>query len=245
MDPKNFRMRSSCLIDTSLLVDFSADSYARSLYGKLNLTGVKHIIITHSHADHLYAADLFAVRPPFALHNRNSPLYVYGNASVGKALERVGVPEKELGKYLQFVRFEAYRSYSVDGYEITPLPAAHDPSQECFIYVVRKNGKTLLYGHDSGYFHEDTWKALKNYIFDGVILDCTSGLEECPYSSHMGLPDNIRVKERMIREGMANDQTKFVLTHFAHTFGPFYDRMEKAATERGFIAAYDGMEMEI
>jgi len=83
MDEKNYRMRSSCLIDDALLIDFSCDTYARCLYGKLDLTKVKNIIITHSHSDHLYPPDLYNIMPPFARHNRETPLQIYGNESVG------------------------------------------------------------------------------------------------------------------------------------------------------------------
>ena len=61
----------------------------------------------------------------------------------------------------------------------------------------------------------------------------------------MGIPDNIKVRERMYNEGMADGNTKFILTHFAHSFAPFYDNMRKAAADNGFIAAYDGFEIEI
>lgn len=245
MDAKNFRMRSSCLIDESLLIDFSSDTYARCLYGKLDLTKVKNLIVTHSHADHLYPQDLCKIMPPYGKHNRKEPLQVYGNEAVGNALENVGILRPKLSQYLRFNLMKAFTIYNISDYEVIPLPANHDSNQECFIYVIKKDSKILLYGHDSGYFFEETWRALKDYKFHCVILDCTSGAQECPYPSHMGIPDNIKVRERMYNEGMADENTKFILTHFAHSFAPFYDSMRKAAMENGFIAAYDGFEIEI
>jgi phosphoribosyl 1,2-cyclic phosphate phosphodiesterase len=245
MESKNFRMRTSCLIDEPVLIDFSADTYARSLYGKLELIKVRNLIITHSHPDHLYPIDLRMIRPPYAQHNRKVPLQVYGNKSVGNVIKRVGISGSIYDMYLQFNLMKAFTTYHIDDYEVTPLPANHDPNQECFIYVIEKNSRVLLYGHDSGYFLENTWAALEDCRFDGVILDCTSGTMDCPYDSHMGITENLRVKERMYKKGMANDQTKFILTHFAHTFGPFYESMGKAAAEKGLIASYDGFEIEI
>lgn len=245
MESKNFRMRTSCSIDESLLIDFSADTYARSLYGKLKLIKVRNLIITHSHSDHLYPVDLCMIRPPYAQHNRKEPLKVYGNGSVGEAIEKAGVSGSTYSGYLQFNLLEAFTTYYIDDYEVTPLPAYHDLNQDCFIYVIKKNSRLLLYGHDSGYFPENTWGTLKNYRFDGVILDCTSGAAECPFSTHMGIQDNLRVKGRMYDEGIADDQTKFMLTHFAHTFGPFYESMVKVAAEKGLIAAYDSFQIEI
>ncbi|HZJ56657.1 MAG TPA: MBL fold metallo-hydrolase [Clostridia bacterium] len=243
MDPINFRMRSSCLIDESLLVDFSSDTYARCLYGKLDLTQVKDIIFTHSHSDHFYPEDLGKIAPPFGLHNRKEPLRIYGNRNIGQALEDMGMTGPDKSPYLRFSPMVAFETYHIANYKVTPLPANHDPSQECFIYVIQGDDKTLLYGHDSGYFGEETWAGLKNFKFDGVILDCTAVDEECPYPSHMGLPDNIRVRERMYNGGAADGQTTFIITHFAHTNGPFYEYLNGLARETGFIAAYDGLEI--
>jgi phosphoribosyl 1,2-cyclic phosphate phosphodiesterase len=61
----------------------------------------------------------------------------------------------------------------------------------------------------------------------------------------MGLPDNILVKERMQKEGMANENTRFVITHFAHTFNPLHEHTDSLARTNGFIAAFDGMVLDI
>lgn len=245
MDPINFRKRNSSLIDEALLIDFSPDTYASTLFGKLDLTKVKDIIFTHSHSDHLYAQDLSKVMPPYGNHNRTEPLHIYGNASIGEHLDGIGISSPKLSQYLDFKLLKAHETYNIGGYEITPLPAIHDPRQECFIYIIRKGGATILYGHDSTYYPEASWKALEGVKFDGVILDCTSGAQECPFPSHMGLPDNIKVKQRMIENGMADAITKFIITHFAHSFAPFKENMEQAAAEHGMLAAYDGFEIEI
>ena len=245
MDPINYRMRSSCLIDESLLVDFSSDTYARCLYGRLDLTKVNNIIFTHAHSDHFYPHDLSKIAPPFGLHDRQEPLKVYGNKDIGQALENIGMTEPDKSPYLKFGLFKAYETYQIDNYRITPLPANHDPKQDCFIYVIQKEDRTLLYGHDSGYFAEETWIGLRNFKFDGVILDCTTVGQECSYATHMGLPDNIRVRDRMYSEGTAVAQTTFIITHFAHSYGPYQDDLNNLARENGFIAAYDGFDITI
>ena len=252
MEAKNFRMRTSCSVDESLLIDFSADTYARCLYGNLNLTKVKHVIITHSHGDHLYPLDLFRIIPPHGIHERSEPLYVYGNERVGKTLEHYGnerdgktlenygIASTSASKYLRFQMLEAFQSYQVGEHLVTPLPANHDPQEACFIYVIENGGKTLLYGHDTGPFFKETWKALAKFRLDAAVLDCTHCGDACPYPTHMGIPDNLLIKRRMMAEGIADENTAFILTHFVHAYGPFYDSMQKLAAENGMIAAYDG-----
>ena len=238
-------MRTSCSIGESLLVDFSPDTYARCLYGKLDLTRVEHILITHSHADHLYAQDLYKIVPPFGLHDRKEPLHVYGNDRVCKALEESGLASPKASPYVRFHELKAFEAYDIGGYAVTPLLANHDPHQACLLYVIQKDGKTLLYGHDTGLLPEETWAALARFRLDGVILDCTTGAMPCPYASHMGVPENRAVRQRMLETGIASPETVFYLTHFAHSCGPYHEDMARLAAENGFVAAYDGFSTEI
>ena len=92
-------------------------------------------------------------------------------------------------------------------------------------------------------FQENTWKELKRYKFDCVVLDCTMVEETGIFDGHMGLPDNIKVYQRMIEEGMASENTKFISTHFYHGFNPVHERITPIFKKEGFIAAYDGMEI--
>ena len=42
-----------------------------------------------------------------------------------------------------------------------------------------------------------------------------------------------------------DDGTKFVITHFSHNGCPSQEAVARAEREYGFIAAYDGMTLEI
>lgn len=55
---RNIRTRSQAIINDRLLIDFPADTYMHFLQYNLPLAKIKHCIITHSHADHLYPNDL-------------------------------------------------------------------------------------------------------------------------------------------------------------------------------------------
>lgn len=59
----------------------------------------------------------------------------------------------------------------------------------------------------------------------------------------MGSEENLKVQERMLREGSADGKTCFIATHFVHSFGPFRDQLEAAFEGTGFLVAYDGMEV--
>ena len=196
-------------------MDFSSDTYAKvPLWQVGSDQSEEYNLYPCPFRSLLPPHDLSKIAPPFGLHDRQEPLRVYGNKDIGQALEDIGMTESDKTPYLKFGLFKAYETYLIDNYRITPLPANHDPKQDCFIYVIQKRDRTLLYGHDSGYFGEETWSGLKNFKFDGVILDCTTVGQECSYFTHMGLPDNIRVRDRMYSEGTADAQTTFIITHF-------------------------------
>lgn len=76
------------------------------------------------------------------------------------------------------------------------------------------------------------------------MLDCTSVGREKAFDHHMSFADDRRVRERLLKAGRATEQTHFIATHFAHTFGPLQETLAKAFASYGFLPAYDGMELE-
>ena len=244
---KNLRMRTCVQLDENVLIDFSMDTYAQTLFRNLNLSVISHLLVTHSHEDHFFPLTLMTILPPWAFYDGNRVLEVYGNDRI---MHEIKIAENDLGEnhpeveqYLKLHTLEYYQEFFMGKYKIMPLPASHDPKENCMIYVIQDKEKTLLYGHDSSMFSEKTWEKLKNYKFDCAVLDCTMVDETGVYGGHMGLPDNIEVRRRMLEEGMATENTKFVLTHFVHRFNPLHERITPLFAEKGFIAAYDGMDI--
>ena len=80
-----------------------------------------------------------------------------------------------------------------------------------------------------------------------MSLDCTQANDEVmSYIGHMNLNDNIRVRERLIKIGCADENTMFICNHFSHNGkNVLYDQFCSIAKMYGFETAYDGMEIEI
>lgn len=244
---KNYRMRTCVQLDDNVLIDFSMDSFAQTLFRGMDLSVISHLLITHSHEDHLNPTELVRIMPPMAFYDRERLLNVYGNKkSIQKIVDAAQQMENKQGQaeeYLKLHSLDRFQEFCMGDYKVMPLPANHDKREDCMIYVIRDGEKTILYGHDSGMFEEDTWRKLADYRFDGVVLDCTMVEKTGVFEGHMGLPDNIKVRRRMLEEGMASENTKFVLTHFVHTFNPVHERITPIVEKHGFIAAYDGMDI--
>ena len=107
-----------------------------------------------------------------------------------------------------------------------------------------KDGKTMLYGHDTGLFVPETMAALKGRHLDFVMLDCTCG-DEAEGTNHMGFSDDVIMRDRLRENGNVDDSTKLVITHFSHNGHLLHEELEKLANPEGFDVAYDGVVYEI
>lgn len=241
---KNIRTRSQALINDDLLIDMPADNYMHTLNYGLDLSRVRNLIVTHSHSDHFYAPDLELVREPYA-HNRDIILHVYGNESVRKKIDLL-VPEGKPPLKYDFERAVPFQTISFEGYDVTPLPANHAKTEECLFYLIQRDGKSILYAHDTGSFPDSVIEYLtKNKIHcDLVSLDCTSGAKR-DGKYHMGLEDAAGEKNRLISLGIAARTDKWIVNHFSHNGMWLHERLEEEAEKYGFLVSYDGFSVRI
>lgn len=235
---KEIRMRSGALVDGKLKIDFGPDAYAQSLRFGLNYVQVEHVLITHSHSDHLAPSDLACIRPPYS--HRKTPLKVYGNETVGRKV----LPLCETGK-LEFVQLKPFETVTIDEYQVTPLEAVHavGSGEEALIYMIERDDRRLLYAHDTDVLTEADLDYLKGRRMDLISLDCTNGVLDLDYIGHMGIADNHMMRKRLIDNGTADEKTVFVANHFSHNGLVAHEEMEKRLY--GFKVSYDGMTVRV
>lgn len=251
---KDLRCRSGMVIDDTLMVDLPPDIYFSSIRQGLYLPGIRDILITHTHADHMDAEELlYRDSRVFCTKKANAPLGLYGNGQAGKKLESVLAEyfRKDLPDVV-YRQVHGLTPFAVQDYTVTPLPANHKPDEEAFIYMIEKDGKALLYGNDTGVLPEIT----KEYIektkpyFRAVNLDATMGFMRIPHS-HMGFAQIAGIRAWLREIGCADENTVFVATHFSHNGllkdGVPYLHADLVSLPEldGFTVAYDGMELEI
>lgn len=237
---KDIRTRSQAVVDNRLLLDFPPDTYLHCLHNPgFSLPEIQHLFVTHSHSDHFYPRDLEMRCQPYFLP-AIPRLHVYGNAAVEAAYRQVAAHEPRMEAHITFHRVAPFQPIQAGGYTVTPLPALHDPGEECLFYLIDDGTRRLLYAHDTGVFPEPVWAYLRGRHLDLVSLDCTSG-SEADGKNHMGLVDCIEVKARLLREGMADEATVFVANHFSHNGKWDHATLESKARQEGMLASYDGM----
>ena len=244
---KDIRTRSQSMIDDKILIDFNEDTLTHQYKFGLDMRYVNTLLITHKHEDHLYALDLGNLRGGFSHRPQDNPepFTIYSSkkslAPIEKLLERINIPLINMQVAKEFEPFDA------EGYKITAFPANHDYDNcASLFYSVEKDGKSILYALDTGYFYDSVWEYFEKNkcYFDLVVLDCTCMEEDNAINWHMGLYANNMVKEKMLSIGVADEKTQFVINHFSHNHVPDHKTLCEIAEKNGFIATYDGMEIE-
>ena len=242
---KNIRTRSQALVNQDLLLDLPPENNIHSLLLGLDLQKVEALLFTHSHSDHCYPEDLEFLREPYS-HTRKGLMEVFGNPSVEQRFLDTGVGLGGEKERFRFHRLLPGDSFTVLGYRVLALRATHTKTEQCLFYRIEKDGKSLLYAHDTGALSEENMEMLASAggKLDLVSLDCTQQkYRESGY--HMGFYDDVEQKERLIKAGLADGKTIWVVNHFSHNGGWLHEELEAHAEKYGFLASYDGMSEEI
>lgn len=244
---RNLRTRTQALLDGEILLDFPPDTYCHALRHGLDLGKIQTLLVTHSHMDHWFPTDLIHRHEHFG-RGTVGVLDVYGNSAVEKAFyEHILIDRFKPHPIDDVVRFHnthgGDRIRAAGGWDIIAVPADHDKREESLVYICKKDGKTVFYGHDTGAnLSEEAWALLAAERFDLVSLDATMG-QKTIGGYHMGLPDIAPFLAKMEALGCVDSHTVRVINHFSHNGSMTQEDLERWGAERGILAAYDGMEV--
>ena len=247
---REMRTRSQMLIDGDLLIDFPPESYIHAMRFGVDLSSVRSILVTHSHTDHFYAQEFVNRGYKFASDMACETLDIYGNAEVLSVYEE-GCRREMRDSVREHIRTHCIRPFArfhTGEYEVFALPANHTPKEEALLFGVRKGNRALLYLNDTGGLEEECFHFLAEYGFQAniVSMDCTFADDTRPHSErHMGFPENGKLRTKLLAYRLVCSDAKYYVTHFSHNSAPFRSRIAEEAERRGFIAAYDGLELEI
>ena len=248
---RNIRTRSQALVDGRLLIDFPPDTYDHMLRYGLDLPSIKTLLITHAHQDHLYAEDFENRKPGFAHAGEvdrrlEDPLRVYATAKAMAYVRAADGDRLEKRGVIELHEIAAYAPFTVDDFIVTAMTAGHSAAHGPVIYAIAREGKSMLYANDTGYFPEETWDYLEREkpAFNFVSLDCTGMVMKDYRHGHMCLEVNAEVRQRLASLGCADERTLFCAHHFSHNGGLIHDELVNEAAKYGFLVSYDGMEIE-
>lgn len=245
----NLRARSGALVDDDLKIDFSADTVLHMQRCGRSLAGMKTLVFTHQHADHIMPPELRWMAAPFTQTPPPQPIALYGNSQVMALMREEFAAFPPLGRFLQLHQLEPFQlATTAEGDEILPLPADHVEGA-LLLRITRsasRGGKTLFYGHDSGLYPEATLDALGAAgPLDIVLMDCTSGGQTTGNRGHMDIRGVARMAEELRGRGAITGTTRVIATHFSHNGGLLHEELVQALLPYGIEVGFDGMVVRL
>jgi len=229
------RGNTCVLVDDTLLVDLGPDGVRSAARFGIPLSGVRHILLSHAHADHLHPEVFYwrqwagprdpvdLVGPPTALQ-RCAPYHATDSA----VRPTPAVP----GERLQ-----------VGDYAVLPVQATHDA--DAVLYdITGPDGRTLFYGTDTGLLCEETLAAMTGRAFDVVLLEATFGLERARPSEHLDLVTLASTIEDLRGRGAITEQTMVIAVHLSHR-NPPPARLTNELARIGAVVRRDGDVVEV
>lgn len=241
---RDVRTRASILIDEEILIDLSPEFSYQIMRDNVDVTKVKDLLFTHTHPDHFNAGDLYGRMVDYAFEVTH-PLHIYGNdRAINGCLEVLQNYSKERFEFHMPPPYVTFETSS--GAKVTALLSNHAKWEYCFIYFIEKDGKTMLHGHDSGYYPELTWQWLKNKHLDLVIVECTYGYKQNDRTNnHMSIETVLATHQRMIDEGIIDQNSQFLTSHHSHSSWLMYDELVEIFKPYGIEVAYDSLIKQI
>lgn len=238
---RNLRSRSQALIDNKILIEFNADTYWHSIAYDIELDKINTVLITHSHQDHLQVKDIEYFRPDFC-YGREQSINFYAPISGYEMIKQEADMPYMKGS-VKYHLVEPYNDYLIDGYKVKVLKANHAEHTTPVFYLLEKEGKRLLYAHDTGVFYPEVLDYIGGSI-DFISVDCTGGLKTGWRDNHMCLQTALETFDNLKQKGIITDKTIKVVNHFSHNGQALYCDIVERLSGSDVICSYDGLEIE-
>jgi phosphoribosyl 1,2-cyclic phosphate phosphodiesterase len=239
---KNFRTRTSALLDGVVKIDLPPDTLQHLHLRGLDMTSLEFLVFTHAHDDHLASQELQYLDWMFVPERLIKPMTILGSRTV---LDKIRGTEGVQEKYFRLHCLSAWDAVRLGDWSVTPIVPHHDPSQVCFNLLISRNGRTLLYATDTGRYDEPTWRFLSGVKIDGMVVECGNGPREDHYEGHLSFTDVIAMRKRMIEIGALAEGAPVVTTHLSHLGGLMHEEIEEVFRPHSILVGYDGMEVTI
>jgi len=156
-----------------LLLDEEVALDAGSLTSKLSLKeqlALKAVLFTHAHYDHIRDLPMLAMN----CFLNGGVVHAYGSQAVKEALVEHILNGQIYSSFferpvLDFHEVEPYTAFTIDRYEVTPVPVSH--SVPATGYQVKSKGRSFFYTGDTGPELSECWSHISP---DLVIIEVTA-----------------------------------------------------------------------
>lgn len=256
---KDIRTRSSLSLGRQHQIDLAPDVVWQMARNNLDLFDLEHLLITHTHEDHLALYELMTRECATPLPDR--PLFLYMNKRAAvwvKTLFAALRPDMNAQAMARLSELYVIREtdyfvpFQAGALQITPIKANHrafGPDEYAQNYLLRlPDGRLLLYAVDTGWYGDETWEFLQEHTLDILIMEATFGGRTdrgLHPSGHLDASSFLLMIEKMSAWGIVGEATRIFATHINHKHTLLHDALQQrfAASEYPITVAWDGLKI--
>ncbi|MCF8570101.1 bifunctional adenosylcobinamide kinase/adenosylcobinamide-phosphate guanylyltransferase [Gordonia sp. HY002] len=233
------RGQTSALVDDTLLLDCGPGVPGAAVRAGRLLAGVRFLLITHAHTDHL---------EPHVLLSRSwvpglDELCVVGPTDAVDACRDWVGPDDPV----RFLPVAAGDRVRLGGYDVRVLPARHRVfvDGDAVLYdVTGPDRSRLLWATDTGTWPRSWFDVVVDAQYDAVFLEETFGDRAVESTGHLGLSGFGDMLAVMREVGAATERTDVVAVHLGH-HNPPIDELGRRLAELGARPGRDGEVVEL
>ena len=223
------RAPTAALVDDVVLLDCGPEAPRAALRAGRSLAAVRHVLLTHAHADH---SDPLALLSRGWAAGSDEPLDVVGPPAAVEQWRR-WVPDTSPHRWRSVNPGE---ELALGDHTVRVLAARHrDVTGHGVLYdLTGPDGGRLLYATDTGLLPVETVEGLHGRAFDVVLLEQTFGDRRPPggerteadpeQTGHLDLTTFPRTVAALREAGAISAHTDLVAVHLSH-FNPPLDRL--------------------
>ena len=227
-NPKNKRLRASVLIKTdsekNILIDCGTDFRQQAL--RIGLQSLNAVLLTHSHADHVFGLD--DIRPFNNKQKQSIPIYLseYTLKKLKQTYHYAFDPDTQIGGGLPQYLIDVFdHDFKVDDILFQPILVKHGREN---VWGFRFND--LAYITDCKSIPEGSLSKL--YGLNTLIV---SAIWFRKHETHMNIQEALQLLQKL-------KPKKTYFTHITHHLD--HDLVQSILPENVYLA-YDGLELEV
>ena len=205
------RGQTGALIDDRLLIDCGPEIPAAANRHGVDLSGVRTLLFTHAHPDHVGPAALLFRH----WARRDEPLEVFGPPAALEMVRHWIAPQDPV----TLTVLTAGDRIDTGGYRVHALPATHGDVTigEALLFDVQgPDGARVLYATDTGPLPDAAVQAVRDARFDIALIEETFGDHLSHDGDHLDLhtfPEQLR---RLTEVGALTAASDVIAVHLSH-----------------------------
>ena len=248
---KDFRRRSSALVDDDMLIDLGPDVMTAAFDFGADLRKIRVLMQTHAHSDHFDAGHLITRWGDYAPEGLRPLDLAASPETIRRMSERLSLEEPgaslEKTEWLERLKLRVHPlrhggSVVLSGRRVTAVESVHDSG--ALLFVVSDGESSFLYATDTLRLTDRAMDLLKRFRLDMVAIDHTYG-PGVPGAGHLNAEQAAEEITRLRSEGILKPKGRAFATHISHEGMPPHGELSEYARARGYEIAWDGLRIRL